>query len=75
LHDDRLEKRGFWEEIDHPVIGSMPMFRLPFVNEPDIRIPMTRPPTLGEHTWEVAADLLGMDRATFDDLTEREVFY
>lgn len=75
LEDRRLADRAFWERIEHPVIGEMPMFRIPFTLGAGSRVPMTRPPLLGEHTWEVMSGLLGMDRERFDALTEAEVLF
>lgn len=75
LEDSRLRERGFWHTVEHPVIGEMPMFRLPFVRGPGSRRSMTRPPLLGEHTWEVASELLGMDEKRFEELTEAKVLY
>lgn len=73
--DPSLETRGFWDVVDHPVIGEMPMFRLPFLRDGDGRDPMSRPPLLGEHTWEIASTLLGMDETTFETLTVAEILY
>lgn len=75
LADERLKERAFWHEIEHPVIGTMPMFRIPFKREAGSRGPMTRPPLLGEHTWEIASKILGMERERFDALTEAKVLY
>jgi benzylsuccinate CoA-transferase BbsF subunit len=73
LTDRRLVERGFWYDVDHPVIGTMPMFRLPFRWEGSRVSKPARPPLLGEHTWEVASSLLGMDREEFDRLTAEGV--
>ncbi len=75
LSDSRLKQRGFWQDIEHPVIGKMPMFRAPFSMEGVVRGEMERPPLLGEHTWQVASSLLDMDRAEFDRLTVEEILY
>ncbi|MGH8913433.1 MAG: CaiB/BaiF CoA transferase family protein [Acidimicrobiia bacterium] len=75
LEDQNLNVRGFWQVVDHPVIGEMPMFSLPFIRDSEPRRPMTRPPLLGEHTWEVASQLLGMERERFDSLVAAEVLY
>ena len=32
-------------------------------------------PLLGEHTWEIAASVLEMDRAEYDRLVAERVFY
>lgn len=73
LADPILSKRRFWFEADHPVIGSMPMFRIPIRIAGDRRDVPSRPPLLGEHTWEIASALLGMDRAEYDRLVAEEV--
>ena len=75
LDDERLAGRKFWHTVQHPVIGEMPMFRLPFIRGPNSRGPMRRPPLLGEHTWEVASELLGMDEQRFEELTAAKVLY
>jgi benzylsuccinate CoA-transferase BbsF subunit len=60
LEDPDLEARGYWAKVDHPVIGELHIARPPFrfmgMARPDLR----RPPLLGEHTAEVARDLLGL---------------
>ena len=75
LSDPRLEHRRFWQDVDHPVIGEMPMFRAPFMMAGVERNEMKRPPLLGEHTWEIASSLLDMDRSEYDQLTAEEVLY
>ncbi|HVR31128.1 MAG TPA: CoA transferase [Acidimicrobiia bacterium] len=74
LEDPRLAEREFWHTIEHPVIGELPMFRLPFVTAAG-RTSMTRPPLLGEHTWEIASEVLGMSSEEYDRLTTAEVLY
>lgn len=75
LVDPRLNARGFWQIVQHPVIGEMPMFSLPFIRLPEGRPTLTRPPLLGEHTWDVASELLGMDRERYDELVAAEILY
>jgi len=75
LSDPRLERRRFWQEVRHPVIGKMPMFRAPFTMDGLARSDMERPPLLGEHTWEIASSLLDMDRTEFDRLVAEEILY
>jgi crotonobetainyl-CoA:carnitine CoA-transferase CaiB-like acyl-CoA transferase len=73
LADPTLASRGFWYDIDHPVIGTMPMFRIPIRFGEGRARPPDRPPLLGEHTWEVASTILGMDREEYDRLVADEV--
>ena len=70
-----LWERGFWREIEHPVIGRIPINRSPFrlVGGPQVEV--TRPPLLGEDTDAVLGEELGLDRAELDRLTETKVLY
>lgn len=70
-----LWRRGFWHDIEHPVIGHIPISRSPFraVGVPQAEV--RRPPLLGEHTDEVLADELGLDRQELERLTDDEVLY
>ena len=55
----QLEARGFYEEVDHPVIGRI---RVPFrlCNMSGSGATVRRPsPLLGQHNTEVYAELLG----------------
>jgi Predicted acyl-CoA transferases/carnitine dehydratase len=59
LADPDLVARGYWQRLRHPVIGEVTIARPPFLLDreaPELR----RPPLLGEHTAEVARDLLGL---------------
>jgi benzylsuccinate CoA-transferase BbsF subunit len=74
LADQNLNERGFWQWLQHPVIGEMPMFTIPFMRDGGNRT-MSRPPLLGEHTWDVASSLLGMPRDRYEELVEAEILY
>ncbi len=68
LTDPDLVARGYWRRVSHPVIGELtiarPPFRLSGEEPPELR----RPPLLGEHTVEIARDLLGLSDAEIDRL-------
>jgi crotonobetainyl-CoA:carnitine CoA-transferase CaiB-like acyl-CoA transferase len=68
LDDEHLLARGFWETVEHPVVGSYRCTGMPFtfVGGPRgwIRTP---PPVYGQHTREVLTAVLGL---TDDDLAE-----
>lgn len=67
LADEDLVARGYWQRLDHPVIGPMAIAGPPF------RIDGERPelrsvPLLGEHTREIAQDVLGVGAAEVERL-------
>ena len=69
LADGHLTARGFIEEIDLPVHGkvSVPGFA-PRLSAS--RVPLQRPPRLGEHTDELLRAELGLDAAQLDALRD-----
>jgi crotonobetainyl-CoA:carnitine CoA-transferase CaiB-like acyl-CoA transferase len=66
LDDEHLLGRGFWETVDHPVVGSYRCTGMPFTfaGRPR-RWTRTPPPLFGQHTVEVLTELLGL---TDDDI-------
>lgn len=74
LTDPQLLARGFWEPLDHPVVGryqaiGMP-FRLASVTEPWTRRPA---PRFGEHNVEVLSGILGLTDAQLRELEAAHV--
>lgn len=54
--DENFRSRGFWTEIEHPELGTMPMLGRPFIL-PDSPWRVDRPaPSPGQHTDQVLAD-------------------
>jgi crotonobetainyl-CoA:carnitine CoA-transferase CaiB-like acyl-CoA transferase len=51
-----LRERGFWREVEHPVLGTHALPAGPFALDGD-RGRAVRAPLLGEHTQEVLAEL------------------
>jgi succinate--hydroxymethylglutarate CoA-transferase len=73
LEHEHEQARGMVTEVQHPACGPMKLVSPPVKfseNKPSIRSP---PPTLGQHTDEVLADLLGMEESTIKDLKEAGV--
>jgi benzylsuccinate CoA-transferase BbsF subunit len=75
LSDPHLVDRGFWQPVQHSVIGEIPMSHLPFRIDGCPRPTMTAPPLLGEHTREVAITLLGLTEDQYRELADDGLFY
>lgn len=71
LSDEHLTARGFWEVVDHPVVGSFKTTGLPFTMAGRARRWITTPaPVYGQHTHEVLTDLLGRSEGDLATLEE-----
>ena len=72
--DPQLAHRQHWIRMTHPEMGET------VYNAPPFRFSRTRvalrgpAPLLGQHTREIANQLLGLDNARVDELIERRVF-
>ncbi|MBY8856803.1 CoA transferase [Nocardia sp. CA2R105] len=74
LDDPHLVARGFWEEVEHPVVGrfrttGMP-FRMQSVDGPWMR---TAAPLLGQHNSEILGEILGLTPEELRALTQTGV--
>ncbi len=71
--DPQLGARGFFTRLTHPELGDhavlTPSFRISGVDSG----PHRGAPCLGEHTFEIASDLLGLDGETIGDLVARGI--
>ena len=65
LADPNLIARGYWQRMSHPIIGDFTIARPPLRVEGDVISNLRRPPLLGEHTAEIAREIL--------DLTDDEI--
>jgi crotonobetainyl-CoA:carnitine CoA-transferase CaiB-like acyl-CoA transferase len=74
MHDDQLQARGFWKEIEHNELGgalSYPRPCVAFTEAPcDIR---RRAPLIGEHNEEVYVGELGYTKENLARLREKRV--
>ncbi|AEV76576.1 putative acyl-CoA transferase/carnitine dehydratase [Mycolicibacterium rhodesiae NBB3] len=71
LEDEHLTARGFWETVEHPVIGTFKTTGMPFTYAGGQRKWVTTPaPLYGQHTDEVLRDVLGCTPADIASLEE-----
>lgn len=68
LADPAVRHLKMVQEVDHPILGPIPLLGIPFTvggSPPEIRRP---PPRLGEHTGEVLEEVLGLPPAEVEAL-------
>ncbi|HUJ65172.1 MAG TPA: CoA transferase, partial [Acidimicrobiales bacterium] len=71
--DPHLQFRGYLAEIEQPGVGPM-ILEGPAFAASDMDRPFIGPaPMLGEHTREIAAELLGLDAAATEELIANRV--
>jgi crotonobetainyl-CoA:carnitine CoA-transferase CaiB-like acyl-CoA transferase len=61
LSQAQATERGMVVEVDHPVLGRIPIVAPSIKYAGETQTPPTAPPTLGQHTDEVLTTLLGLD--------------
>jgi crotonobetainyl-CoA:carnitine CoA-transferase CaiB-like acyl-CoA transferase len=72
--DTHVRARALFETVEHPVLGAVPVYRLPWHID-RTPIPITRrAPLLGEHNQYVLQDLLGYSRTRVDELEGAGLF-
>ncbi len=71
--DPHLQARGFFVEVDHPVVGKKPIMGLPWRMEPGPSARYWAAPTLGQHTDLVLRDILKLDDAEIAALRQEGV--
>jgi crotonobetainyl-CoA:carnitine CoA-transferase CaiB-like acyl-CoA transferase len=69
----QLASRGFFESLDHPVVGSQPTPGLPFRYASVERWLRFAAPTMGQHNREILCDLLGLPESELESLTAEGV--
>ncbi len=64
----QLRARGFFEEVEHPVVGRQPIPTVPFRYAGLDRWIRRPAPRLGEHNREILGDELGLDESEIEEL-------
>ena len=70
FEDPQVHARGMRLEVPHPLAGTASLVASPIRLSGTPVAPGTAPPTLGQHTHEVLAEVLGLDEATRASLRE-----
>jgi crotonobetainyl-CoA:carnitine CoA-transferase CaiB-like acyl-CoA transferase len=73
FEDPQVRARGMRLEVPHPLAGTASLVASPLRLSATPVAPGTAPPTLGQHTHEVLAEVLGLDEATRASLREAGV--
>jgi crotonobetainyl-CoA:carnitine CoA-transferase CaiB-like acyl-CoA transferase len=68
VENPQLAARGFYETVEHPVVGSHPTPALPFRYKSVDRWLRRAAPALGQHNREILSELLGLDDAAIAEL-------
>jgi crotonobetainyl-CoA:carnitine CoA-transferase CaiB-like acyl-CoA transferase len=66
----QIAARGYFEDVDHPVHGLIPIPVLPFRFGRVSRWSHQAPPTVGQHNNEVLEKELGLSRAYVEQLAD-----
>ena len=75
LFNPHFQERGLYSDIEHPALGSEPVFNLMWqLSENPPRI-QRHAPLLGEHNREVFCGLLGLDEAEVSRMEEEQVIW
>ena len=67
--------RGMVVEVEHAVLGTIPIVNRPFRFADAVQAAPTAPPTLGEHTDAILAEVLGLDEAQIAALRAQGVVF
>jgi len=68
-----FRSRGFYEAVEHPVVGTLPIPTVPFRFASVDRWVRSAAPTLGQHNAEILRSLLGLSDAELAGLEATEV--
>lgn len=75
LEDEQLREREFWRHLSHPVLGRIAAPAAPFRADAERTGPTRAAPLLGEHTRELARELLSLSDSEIDELEKEQVLW
>ncbi len=71
VEDPQLRAGHFWEQVEHPELGSTITYPGPFVKTSETRLSIRhRAPLVGEHNYEVFGEELGFSSKEMDALKQ-----
>ncbi len=68
--DVQLEARGFWQDVEHPELGTKIKYPGSFLRSADMPGISRRAPLIGEHNDEIYAGEMGLSRAEMERLRQ-----
>lgn len=69
----QLAARGFFESLDHPIVGRHHVPAIPFKYRSVDKWHRSTAPMLGQDNASILGDLLGLDAASIAALTDKGV--
>lgn len=72
-NDPQLRARGHWVQLNHPEMGPSTYNSAPFRFSGAESAPSSPAPLLGQHTYQVAQELLGLDEAQVTTLIKENI--
>ena len=75
LFDPHFQERGLYSDIDHPSLGTEPIYNIMWNLDRTPPSIQRHAPLLGEHNQQIFGGLLGMDKEEISQLEEREVLW
>jgi crotonobetainyl-CoA:carnitine CoA-transferase CaiB-like acyl-CoA transferase len=73
VESEHIAYREMISTVDHPTLGKVPLVHQPVRFSGSDKSFQRPPPLLGEHTRELLASILGLDKKQIDDLADQNV--
>ena len=75
LSDPHFQERGLYQDIQHPALGTEPIFNLMWKLSKNLSAIRRHAPLLGQHNQLVFGDILGLTQAEVQRLEEAQVLW